>query len=181
MKGFAVISGKLGLICGISALCLGLVNMLTEPRIAYIKEERLKAALAQVSTGGEAGAYRELDVPGIEGEYPLRLNDGTGSILRLVGKGYGGDMNILASYSKEGAILAVKLMENQETPGLGKEAEKSSYMAVFLGKGADEGVPVRKNQLPQDKADAISGATITFSGIANALYKGSEYVKATGD
>ena len=181
MKGFAVISGKLGLICAISALCLGFVNMLTAPRIAYIKELRLQEALSQVSVGGETGEYKEIGEKGILGEYPLSFQDGHGEILRLVGKGYGGDLNILASFDQSGKILAVKMMENLETPGLGKEAEKPEYMKMFVGKGSSEPVPVRKNQLPQERADAISGATITFSGVANALLLGSDYVKATED
>ena len=90
-------------------------------------------------------------------------------------------MNILANYSSDGEVTAVVLMENQETPGLGKKAEKPEYMDKFIGTGGGAGdVPVRKGQLPQGEADAITGATVTFIGIAKALHTGSAFVKENG-
>ncbi len=178
MKNFAVISIKLGLICAVAALFLGLVNSVTAPRIAFIKEQRLNEALEIVSMGYSVGSYiDETSSEVIDGRYPLGENGSAGYLLRLNAKGYGGEMVLLASYSRTGEILSVKLMENLETPGLGKEAEKEEYMEKFIGTGNITPVPVRKNMLSQSEADAISGATITFAGIADALAEGSEYIK----
>lgn len=86
-------------------------------------------------------------------------------------------MVVLGGIKKDGEVFSVVLMENQETPGLGKEAEKESYMEKFTGKGDDEEIPVRKGMLSQEQADSISGATITFVAIGKALKAGSEFVK----
>ena len=178
MKHFLGISLKLGLICAVAALFLGLVNAVTAPRIEKIREERLLKALADVAGGGRIGEYREVtDHQVVEGSYDLSLNGNKAYILRLLGTGYGGDMLILASFDIRGKILASKLMENSETPGLGKEAEKPEYMEIFQGRGDREDIPLRKNQLPSAAADGISGATVTFSGIAAALDAGSDFIK----
>ncbi len=171
-------AGKLALICAISALLLGMVNSITEPAIAIRKAAELKAALENLLETGTPGAIEELEDAGsIQARYPVVGADAW--ILEFTGKGYGGDMKILASYETDGTVMDVVLMDNSETPGLGKKAESHGYMDKFIGTGGDSPVPVTKNEL--EAPDAVSGATITFAGIAGPLKEGSEYVKALGD
>jgi electron transport complex protein RnfG len=40
-------------------------------------------------------------------------------------------------------------------------------------------VPVRKDMLSAQQADAVTGATITFMGISKALADGAAYVRQT--
>jgi RnfABCDGE-type electron transport complex G subunit len=101
-----------------------------------------------------------------------------GYALDLLGSGYGGDMKIIAGYRTDGSIKNIKLLDNSETPGLGKKAEAEGYMDKFIGTGADIPVPVIKNMLKNQKEiDAVTGATITFMAIADALREGSDFVK----
>ncbi len=182
------VGGRLALICVVAALVLGLVNAVTEPAIAAAKERRLQEALDAVTAGKEVGEYREVsdtESGQVNGYYPLN-EDGAGGqvsgyVVKLTGVGYGGDMEILASYDPDGEISAVSLMDNQETPGLGKMAEKPEYMEKFIGTGDDEPIPTTKQQLSQKQADAITGATITFMGIAQALKAGEEFLDDLGD
>lgn len=183
MKSFAVIGGKLALICAIAATALGFVNNLTEPRIREFKAKQLEEALSAVVVKGRAGEEMPVEgVPGVLSYYPIQEGSGTlGYILKLIGAGYGGDMVLLASYDTKGVIQAVRLMENQETPGLGKEAEKGHYMEKFIGTGGNNPIPVRKSQLTQEQADSITGASITFIGIAKALETGAVFLETLED
>jgi len=181
MKTMVKIGGKLAIICAVAAAILGLMNAVTEPRIEQIQQERLEAALEKVSQGMVVGEAMEAsDDPVIAAYYPLyresKEASPDGYICRIIGNGYGGEMAILAGITGGGEVFAVQMMENGETPGLGKEAEKSSYMEKYLGKGANDPVPVRKDMLSQDQADAVTGATITFIGVAKALVHGSEFI-----
>ena len=183
MRKITVTGLKLALICSVAAFSLGLVNAMTAPRIEELRQQRLQEALAAVIPEGSAGEY--VPVTGnktVRGHYPVVDDTGekAGYVLRLVGSGYGGDLNMIASYLKDGTIHSAVLMENQETPGLGKEAERPEYMRMFKGTGGEKAVPVRKSQLSRERADGISGATITFAGIGRALADGSEYVKSLG-
>ncbi len=171
------IGSKLALICAVSAFLLGIVNMITEPQIAKFRAEKLKAALEQVSPGGTIGELTEAGDPVVMSYYKTEdAGEPTGYILNLKGSGYGGNLIILASYKPDGSVYGVVLMQDEETPGLGKEAEKSVYMEKYLGFSGND-IPSMKNQLAQADADTISGATITFAGIGKALISGSEYVK----
>lgn len=173
--------GRLAVICVVASLCLGVVNAITEPAIARVKEQALAEALDAVAFGGSVGEF--VENPGdstIVGSYPLSAEFGEGLIVRLSAVGYGGEMMILAAFDMDGGVRAVTLMENQETPGLGKEAERTEYMDKYLGTGDEVAVPTSKNDLSQAEADAITGATITFTGIGEALAAGSAYVKEVG-
>jgi Na+-translocating ferredoxin:NAD+ oxidoreductase subunit G len=179
MNDMVSVGGKLALICAVAAIALGLVNAVTAPAIARVKEEQLAAALDKVRGTADAGAEQIVEGDPVVKAY-YALNDGgasAGFILKLLGIGYAGDMELLASIAADGEIRLVALMDNLETPGLGKEAEKPEYMEKYIGTGSDRIVPLNKQQLTQTQADSIAGASITFMGLAQALVAGSDYVK----
>ncbi|MCK5735567.1 MAG: FMN-binding protein, partial [Spirochaetaceae bacterium] len=99
-----------------------------------------------------------------------------GWILELEGSGYGGPLTVVASYNTDGSIILARLMDNNETVGFGKNAENENYMKIFIGTGGDKPVPGDKAALGSD-VDTVSGATITFTGITDALQNGSNLVK----
>jgi Na+-translocating ferredoxin:NAD+ oxidoreductase subunit G len=172
-------AAKLGLIAMLTALVLGIVNALTAPAIERNRLVELRAALSTVSGGAVIGEESEGDSPVVSSQYPLTFRDGSsGLILSLSAVGYGGDMAVLAGFRDTGEVVGAVLMENSETPGLGKAAEAPEYMQRFIGTGAERNpVPTGKSDLAPSDADAISGATITFSGIAVALAEGAAYVR----
>lgn len=183
MSEMVRVGGKLALICAVAAIALGLVNAVTAPAIAKVKEEQLAAALDTVRGSATAGVEKVIEgVPVVEGYYPLTESGrSAGFIMKLRGIGYGGDMELLAAIASDGEIKAVAMMDNLETPGLGKEAEKPEYMEKFIGTGGEEPVPLTKQQLTQKQADSISGASITFMGLAQALDAAASYVKSELD
>ncbi|WP_020612804.1 FMN-binding protein [Sediminispirochaeta bajacaliforniensis] len=173
------IGGRLALICAVAALVLGAVNALTEPQIARIKAEKLKAALETVSGGRKTGEAVAVDNDSVvDRYYPVYGDDDqiAGYVCRLLGNGYGGTIVILGGYDLKGTVLAAKMMDNEETPGLGKEAEKASYMEKYVGTGGDKPVPVRKSMLTTEQSDSVTGASITFMGVGKALQEGSRFV-----
>ncbi len=182
MKGIVVTGAKLFLICAIAASVLGFVNAVTEPVIRQRKIRELKEALESLIPEGEVGKLVKVENNDVvKGYYPVK-KDGKlfAYILDLRGNGYGGELKILAGFKGNGEIVNVKLMDNEETPGLGKKAEKPEYMKKFIGTGGTKPVPVRKDMLSRKDADAVTGASITFMGIANALAEGSEFAKKLG-
>jgi Na+-translocating ferredoxin:NAD+ oxidoreductase RnfG subunit len=100
-----------------------------------------------------------------------------GFALELYGRGYGGEMKLIAAYQVDGTLINAKLLDNGETPGIGKDAEQDGYMKMFFGKNK-MGIPVVKNMLTEP--DAVSGATITFMGVGTALRSGSLYLEQMG-
>jgi electron transport complex protein RnfG len=180
-----VIGGKLALICTVAAIVLGLTNAVTAPVIIENRARALREGLAKVSgesgvPGATVGEARPImESTAVRTAYPIRGPDGAevGFILQLVGIGYAGDMQLLAGYYPTGELFSAQMMENLETPGLGKKAESPEYMEMFIGSGAESPIPTSKRELAPSQADAITGATITFNGVADALADGSDVAR----
>lgn len=181
MKQIVIPGMKLALICAVAAVSLSLINLATQPRIEAYREQMILQALQEVSGPYEVGQEHDKEYDAVSFVYDL-MKDGevVGYIIRIQADGYGGPMQIIAGYLSDGKLLDARLMENAETPGLGKQAEDPEYMEMFAGKGADIPIPQRVGQLDSADADAVTGSTITFIGIARALQKGSEFVQHLG-
>ena len=202
MKTLVVVGGRLAIICTVAALVLALVNAVTEPRIEQNQREALERGLLSIAQDvpveeleGDIsqedlriGTPRDSTIAAVEAREDILsvfpIVDDTDQVvayeLQLVGAGYGGDMNLLAGYLPDGTLFAATLMENQETPGLGKKAEDPDYMTKFIGRGGAEPLPMGRSDLSSADADAVTGATITFVGVATALAAGSDFVVQLG-
>jgi electron transport complex protein RnfG len=184
MSSVAGTGGRFTLICVGAALVLGLVNALTAPVIKAREERNFQAVLKSLVNEETIGAPQKADtVPAVRAFYPVRDKAGktVSLIVDLQGEGYGGDFSIIAAYKRNGEILSARLLQNKETPGMGKKAESADYLKKFVGMGADKPVPVRKVQLKAEDAQAVTGATTTFIGIAKALETGSKFVQGLGE
>lgn len=172
----------LALICAVSAVSLSFLNRITEPKIKEYEESVVKKALESVAGGYDfEGPTTVQDNGFVVDYYKLTSNNKiVGYIVELVGKGYGGELKLAASYDVDGKINLVQLVSDDETPGVGKKAENEGYMDKFIGKGSTSPIPTSKDMLTDSEAQAVSGASITFGGISKALSEGSNFVKSLG-
>mgnify|MGYP005842646621 CR=1 FL=1 len=92
-------------------------------------------------------------------------NNTIGYAFTAVGKGYGGDINILIGIDASYNIQAVKIISNTETPGLGTKITESSFTDQF------KGLSLNDVNLSKDggKVDAITGATISSKAVTEAV------------
>lgn len=180
MKQYLKVAFILFAICAVSAILLAAVNQITAPYIAYNTMQTTAAALDAVSGGYTQGEHLEGNGDNIN--YIVPLYDGdelAGYILELSTSGYGGEIVMAASYRLDGTVISSKVMSDDETPGLGKNAEESWYMAMFEGLGG-EGRPLPESKNDLADPSVVSGASVTFAGVSSAIRSGSEYVKSLG-
>ena len=117
--------------------------------------------------------YGEMEV------YVANLNGAVKYILPLSGKGlWGGIGGYLALDEDKNTIYGVNFNHESETPGLGAKIVEPEFRNQFEGKhirnaeGAVVSVAVLKagkHAEGQEQVDAISGATITSSGVSTML------------
>ena len=111
--------------------------------------------------------------------YVANLNGAVKYILPLSGKGlWGGIGGYLALDEDKNTIYGVNFNHESETPGLGAKIVELPFREQFEGKhirnAAGEVVSVAvlkagKHAEGQEQVDAISGATITSSGVSTML------------
>ena len=82
-----------------------------------------------------------------------------------VGKGYGGNINILVGLEDETTVQGVTIISHLETPGLGARVTESSFRDQFAG------INIADVALKQDggQIDAITGASISSRAVIDAV------------
>lgn len=177
---------KLTSICFVSVLLLSVINLITEPQIKKNKEKTEKEAMTFLMP--EAKDFSKIknfksisDNLKKDFYYYEAYNNNSeliGYIVSSQDTGYGGKMKVMVAFDKNLKILDAKLLDNSETPGLGKKAENDKYMDKFKNTNTEKNpLPLNKNMLSPADRDAVTGATITFNGVVGAIKKAADLLK----
>jgi len=89
-------------------------------------------------------------------------------------KGYGGQLPIMLAVDTDGLISGLKVLDNNETPGLGKKVANESFFRQFVGQGTVSDFSVKPSG-DQIGIDAVAGATISSRAVANAVNTAVNY------
>lgn len=144
---------------------MAVVNDLTFNKIEQNLANQLTESLQEVLPADSYDAIKETDT---ETVYEAKKEgNGIGYLVVNIEKGYGGDVKVLTGVKLDGTVSKVKILEHGETPGLGANAEKDSFISQFIGK--TKGVEIVKSNADGNKISAISGATITSSAVTRAV------------
>lgn len=158
----------LALICTVAAGLLASMNLLTNYRI-----------LAQARTEEEA-ALREVMPEGIEFN-PVKFGNEViyyqaygakkeliGAVFKASGKGYSSTIETMVGMFKDGMINTIKILSQNETPGLGIRITEPAFTGRFS----------RKNIQGLADIQAISGATISSKAVMDSVRKKAEEIQS---
>jgi electron transport complex protein RnfG len=161
------------IICVVAGLALAFVYDITKEPIARAKLKAANAAVAQVLPTGDEGVIRQdiVDANGTTNTfYVTRKN------ARLIGvaskgtspNGYNGNVSVIVGISMDfNQIEAIKVLEQNETPGLGDKCQSDKFLGPFGGRQLDD--TIWKIKRDGGDVDAISGATITSRAATEAI------------
>ncbi len=162
----------LAVICIVTSALLAVTNSLTAPVIAALAVETelntRKVVLSQAEefvdeTYGDVAYCTGKDAGG----------NTVGYVFTTSAKGYGGDVKIMVGINADGTVSGVQTLELSETPGLGMNATKPSFLEQFIGKTL--GVAVNKNNPGENEIKALTGATITSKAVTLAVNTALDY------
>ena len=165
LTGVAVIAGAL----------LGYVNELTKGPIAEANAKALSDAIALVVPGFDnnpADAPESFELNGATYKIYKATKGGEfiGAAVESSANGFGGALNVLVGFDKEGNIIDYSLLSHAETPGLGSKAAdwfKKGQKGDITGKNPGKGALTVKND--GGEVDAITASTITSRAFLNAV------------
>ncbi|MFH1577531.1 MAG: FMN-binding protein [Candidatus Omnitrophota bacterium] len=158
MRDIARFSFVLFLVCLISAGFLALIFKITEPRI--IEQRRLaeKRAIEEVLP------FAPETIEKIENNDLVfyEAKDSKGNLIAYVfitqARGYSSDdIRTVVSLNPGGDIIAAKILEHRETPGIGTRIEDDQFLAQFKDKNISE------------QFDTITGATVSSGAVINSI------------
>ena len=170
---------KLGLnlfgICAVSALLLGTTNKITEPiieqRNIQANNESRQAVLPDATDFAEVDSSKYDNKDGIVSEV-YEGKDGSDTVgytIKVLPKGYGGEIEIIVGISLDGKVSGVNIGNMSETPGLGAKAKDPEFKDQFTGKAASEINLVKGSVSSEKEVSAISGATITSDAVTSGV------------
>lgn len=157
----------LGLICLVASGLLAGVNSLTKSRIiaqAQAEESSLKEVIPEAvhfepvkSKQGEIIYYKAHDKEG-------RL---VGVAFKTSGKGYSSTIETMVGMKKDATITTIKILSQNETPGLGAQITQPQFTRQFT----------LKNIGNLNEVQAITGATISSKAVIDSVKKKAQELK----
>ena len=151
----------LTLIVVISVAALTLTDVITKDKIALAKKEAIAEMLATL--------FPEMDDFTIDEESglytPLAEGEKLGRAFMATATGYGGAIDILIGLKPDATLCGIKIIWQQETPGLGAKIVEASFLSQF------KGLSVNEVALSRDggKIDAITSATISSAAVVKGV------------
>ncbi|RKY33302.1 MAG: hypothetical protein DRP74_00265 [Candidatus Omnitrophota bacterium] len=156
MKETLKYSAVLFSICFFAAILLSAVASITQPIIEETKAEQENNAIKEVMP--QARGIEKVEE---EGLVYYKAKDFSGNNIGYVfiseAKGYSSVIRAVVSITPEGEIIAVKVLEQNETPGIGTQITEEKFLSRFKGKKA------------LDNIDSISGATVSSSALIDSV------------
>ncbi len=166
-KDIMVPAVSLFIISLVATLLLAVVNGITVDKIAAAaaaaEAEARQAVMADAADFAEKdGYYEALDASGNVIGYVFNETGDS--------KGYGGAVSVTVGIDVNGAITGVVPGDlANETPGLGQNASKASWLKQFVGKSGS--IEVVKNGAGENQINAITSATITSNAVTSGVNK----------
>lgn len=161
MKEMVRYGFTLAIICIVASGLLAVVNSLTQPRIIAQAQEQEEATLLEL-------------LPGSAGFTPVKSADEVlyyrgydkdknfaGIVFKASAKGYSSVIETMVGLTKEGKITAIKVISQNETPGLGTKIAQPEFISRFSSKNIAE----------LDQVQAITGATVSSRAVINSVAK----------
>ena len=167
------------LVALVSASLLALVDQWTQAPIAQAQKKALHQALVQVLPEHSNDPVADRFVYTLPNHRTLTVFPAKNKRGRVIGyaweqvapDGYAGSIRILIGIRVAGDIVAIRITEHQETPGLGDGITKNqAWIDYFSGKTLSNS----KWHVKKDGGDfdQFTGATITPRAVVKAVHEG---------
>jgi electron transport complex protein RnfG len=164
---------NLTMACLLSGIIIAGTYTITAPVAAQSRIDLKNKAMKELVT--DAKEFKP-----IEGktEWYTAMKDGkpVAYVVPAESKGYGGAIKMVLAVSLDGKIMDFKILQHNETPGLGDKAGDDKFRKRFSGKVAEDLEVVK---VPSDKnIQALTGATITSRAVTKGIKEAVEAVAA---
>ena len=155
----------LSFICIIASGLLAGVNSLTKSKIISQAQAAEEASLREalpgaarfeaIKSGDETIFYKAFDKDG----------NFLGVAFKASAKGYSSTIETISGMLKDGTLTVVKVLSQNETPGLGTKVSEGDFLSQFTNKKDLSGV------------EAITGATISSSAVIKSVTQKAKEVR----
>ncbi len=168
-------------VTAVTGLILGFVHEITAGPIQKTQERLKTEALSGAMP--EADAFSLLEVASGSDAIVKDVQEAKGKgatvgyCVTVTPKGYAGPIEIVVGITADGAVRAIRILNQSETPGLGAKAPLPPFSGQFDNKKVDKLTVVKAPPSAPDQVQAISGATITSTAVTDGVNTALDYWK----
>ena len=169
-KDIIVPTVTLFVICLVITMALGFTNLLTVDKIAALEKKTQDEAMSTLLPADE---YAEIEQN--KSFCAVKGGETIGYIFITGQKGYGGEIRVMTAVNLDGSVKAVTVLAaGDETPGLGQNVTKDTFLAQYAGHFG--GIEVVKNGADSslNQINAVTGATISSKAATGAVNEALE-------
>lgn len=163
------------IIVSVVTLALAGANELTKDQI--IAQAKIDQDNARIEVFPGAVSFEDLSADFVTKETPkiksvFKVLDGGNKIIGIIiisaSRGYAGDVQIMSGISLDKKLYGIKVLADNETPGLGKKVKETAFTSRFINK--KPGLLFSLNKIDKDVnyIDAVTGATISSRAMVDA-------------
>lgn len=176
VKNAVVVGLKLLLICAVIAGVVSFVYTVTLDAYQENLDREIRQSMAVIFDAGENDVIKTEKYDGslssdIRDIYTVRINGETvGYCVNVIGKGFGGDIDLMVGYQPDKSIRGVSIVSHGETPGVGSKVGNVTHLSQYNGLSGELTISKRGDA----DITAISGATISSKAVHEAILRASE-------
>lgn len=170
---------QLGLIllgfCIVATALLAYVNTITKPQIDSIQLKEAEQTRKELIPNSN---FEE-----INGEFSYfiakdsKTNEVNGYVFTTEKNGYNGAVKTMVAVDNDFRIIAIKVIQQTETPGLGTNSTQPKFSEQFKGKTSEQLIVDKDGGVPPNCIKAITGATITTRAVTNSVKESLQLLK----
>ncbi len=149
----------LAVICSVAAGLLAGMNSLTKSRIIAQAQAEEEASLKKVIPESDYFEAVKSDSEIIYYKAYDKEKKLIGVAFKAAGKGYSSTIETMAGMTRDGKITAIKILSQNETPGLGARVTEPSFTGQFS----------QRNPQTLNEVQAITGATISSKAVIGSV------------
>ena len=176
MKDIPRFAATLTLVALVSAGTLAWLNEITHPIILEQQAQELKAGLISVLPGADENAIvpvkRDGAIAYYEGFTDRNKTEHIGYAFLCLSQGYSSTIRTLVGIDSSGSILAMTVLFQEETPGLGtrcQEVRPDEAVPWWQAQFSDLSAPDLAVDKDGGPIESITGATITSRAITDGI------------
>ncbi len=172
MKDMFKITAPLVVIFVVAGVIMSLTYQRTYPVRFQAEKQEKEEALKEMAPNATdpikaAGTWKAADNKGHEYYQATASGAAVADIAETVGKGYSSYIKMLVSLTPDMKISDVKVLDMNETPGLGDQVLEKSFLDQFKGKSLSQIVLIKGET--KENIQAVSGATYSSRGVTNGV------------
>ncbi len=175
-------------ICVVTTALLAITNFVSAPVIEKNQEASATATRKELLTDADSFTSVDTDLQTSEDQSAkvtevYQADNGSGYVITVVTKSFGGDLTMMVGLSSDGAITGVKVTDSSDTPGVGSKDAQPDYLAQYDGLSQLTSEDVKKEtSTTSDGAvfQYITGASVSGSAIHKGVYLALEQYKTLG-